>query len=55
MADTDPYVQSFFWYTNQDLVVPTRREASFGLRRLDGSAKPSWLAFRDAVAAAKAS
>ncbi len=54
MADADPSVQSFFWYTNQDLAATTRREASFGLRHLDGTAKPSWQAFRDAVAAAKA-
>jgi hypothetical protein len=54
-ADADPYVQSFFWYTNQDLAASTRKEASFGLRHLDGTPKPSWQAFRDAVAAAKAS
>ena len=53
-ADSDPHVQAFFWYTDQDLVVPTRREASFGLRRLDGTAKPSWAAYRTAIAVAKA-
>ena len=46
---------AFFWYTNQDLVASTRKEASFGLRHLDGTPKPSYAAFRDAVAAAKAS
>ncbi len=52
-ADADPGIQAFFWYTNQDLVVPTRREASFGLRRLDGTAKPSWAAYKTAIALAR--
>ena len=53
-ADSDPGIGAFFYYTNQDLVASTRREASFGLRRLDGTPKPAWQAYKDAVAAAKA-
>ena len=53
-ADADPNVKAFFWYTNIDLANTTRREASFGLRHLDGSAKPSWQAYKDALAVAKA-
>ena len=53
-AVADPDVSTFFWYTNQDLVVPTKREASFGLRRLDGTPKPAWEAYRAAVATAAA-
>ena len=52
-ANADPDVKSFFWYTNIDLTNTTRREASFGLRRLDGTPKPAWEAYRAAVAAAK--
>jgi arabinogalactan endo-1,4-beta-galactosidase len=52
-AVANPKVVAFFWYTNQDLVASTRRESSFGLRRLDGTPKPSWSAFRQAVAAAR--
>ncbi len=51
-AVLNPAVRGLFWYTNQDLPVSNLREASFGLRRLDGSAKPSWSAFKLAVAAA---
>ena len=49
-ADANEDVLALFWYTNQDLSLTNRREASFGLRRLNGSAKPSWFSFSAAVA-----
>ena len=48
-ARKNPHVAALFWYTNQDLPVLDRREASFGLRRLDGVPKPAWAAFGSAV------
>ncbi|GAA1930795.1 cellulase family glycosylhydrolase [Nocardioides marmoribigeumensis] len=45
-------VTALFWYTDRDLADTSLRESSFGLRRLDGSRKPAWLAWRTAVAAA---
>jgi hypothetical protein len=45
-------VRALFWYTNQDLAITDLKEASFGLRRLDGTKKPSWSAFKLAVTAA---
>ena len=48
-ARRDTSINALFWYTNQDLDLPDRRERSFGLRRLDGVPKPAWAAFRTAV------
>ncbi len=47
-------VVALFWYTNQDNPRAPGREAYFGLRRSDGTKKPSWSAFRAAVARASA-
>jgi arabinogalactan endo-1,4-beta-galactosidase len=51
-AQRNPDVRALFWYTNQDLEVLSAREASFGLRRLDGTPKPAWATYKAAVAAA---
>ncbi len=51
-ADRNPDVNALFWYTNQDLPILDLRESSFGLRNLDGTPKPAWLAFKTAVATA---
>ncbi len=47
-------VAAVFWYTNQDLgTSPTTIEHHFGLRRVDGSKKPTYGAFQDAVLATR--
>ena len=51
-AVRNPDVNALFWYTNQDLPVSNLREASFGLRHLDGTVKPAWAAYKAAVLAA---
>lgn len=48
-----PEVAALFWYTDQDDPSASGKEAHFGLRRADGSAKPAWEAFRSAVAATR--
>jgi polysaccharide biosynthesis protein PslG len=47
-----PNIDALFWYTNQDNPKAAGKEAYFGLRRSDGTQKPSWFAFRAAVARA---
>ncbi len=42
-------VHALFWYTNQDISWETGAERAFGLRRVDGSKKPAWAAFGQAV------
>ena len=48
-ADANADVRALFWYTNQDLALGNQREASFGLRRLNGTQKPGWFSFANAV------
>lgn len=50
-AATNPNVHALFWYTNQDIHWQTGAERAFGLRRIDGSKKPSWDAYGAAVKA----
>jgi len=51
-AAAAPNVAALFWYSDQDDPLAQGKEAYFGLRRSDGSQKPAWQAFHDAVAAA---
>jgi hypothetical protein len=51
-ATRSPEVAALFWYTDRDDPNYTSNVAWFGLRRPDGSAKPAWQSFADAVAAA---
>lgn len=46
-------VVALFWYTDRDNPAATGREAYFGLRRSDGSRKPAWSSFRQAVIGAR--
>ena len=52
-ASGNPSIASLFWYTDRDLAVVDRQEASFGLRRLDGTRKPAWSAYSSAVLEAR--
>ena len=47
-AATRP-VGALFWYTDRDLPAQQSTEDYFGLRRVDGSRKPAWRAFRRTV------
>jgi hypothetical protein len=51
-AASDIGVAALFWYTDRDLANRPQNdiEAHYGLRRVDGSPKPAYGAFRDAVA-----
>jgi len=49
-ASAHPDVRALFWYASQDNPAAAGREAHFGLRRADGTRKPAWAAFRQAVA-----
>ena len=50
-AASDPGIAALFWYTDRDLGnKQDDTEAHYGLRRVDGSQKPAYGAFRDAVA-----
>jgi polysaccharide biosynthesis protein PslG len=47
-----PWIGALFWYCDRDLGSDTATPENFyGLRRMDGSAKPALSAFRDAVTA----
>jgi hypothetical protein len=51
-ASTDPYVAALIWYSDRDLSTDrSSKENFYGLRRADGSAKPAFAAFRDAITA----
>lgn len=50
-AASDDTIAAFFWYTDQDLPYADTNVAYYGLRRLDGTKKPAWQAFLDAVSA----
>ena len=45
-------IVALFWYTNQDNPAAQGKEAYFGLRRSDGTQKPAWFSFQEALAAA---
>jgi hypothetical protein len=50
MASAHPQVKALFWYLVRDVSSasqPADRGVYTGLRRLDGSKKPSWFAFRN--------
>lgn len=50
----DPHVATLFWYTDRDAALPNDYSdlaAFFGLRRYDGSKKPAYDAFKQAIAA----
>lgn len=50
-ASGDPRVAALFWYTDRDGAAElTDPESHYGLRRLDGSKKPAYSAFHDAIA-----
>jgi polysaccharide biosynthesis protein PslG len=49
-----PWIGALFWYSDRDLGSdPATPENFYGLRRVDGSAKPALSAFRDAVTASR--
>lgn len=49
-AASDPIIGSLFWYTDRDFAAPPdTTESNYGLIRPDGSQKPAFTAFRDAV------
>ncbi len=53
LAD-DPHVATLFWYSDRDAALPNDFSdiaAFFGLRRYDGSKKPAYDAFKQAIAA----
>jgi hypothetical protein len=51
-AKTSAVIGGLFWYSYKDLGTDrSNRENFFGLRRFDGSAKPSYWSFKQAVAA----
>ncbi len=51
-ADRTQMIAAFFWFTDRDAGTSTdSAESFFGLRRADGSPKPAYYSFRDAVAA----
>jgi hypothetical protein len=53
-ANADTGVQALFWYADQDLGVDRKTsENFFGLRRKDGSVKPAFQAFTQAISAVK--
>jgi hypothetical protein len=53
-AAATPFVAGLFWYSLRDLSEdPASAESFFGLRRHDGSAKPAFAAFREAVSRAR--
>ena len=45
----DPYVQVAMWYNSRDLKAPDHWSHMYGLRRLDGSERPAYAAFRTAA------
>ena len=52
----NPHIAAVFWFTDQDSGSDKQlRSKFFGLRRLDGTAKPAFAAFKNAVAAYEAS
>ena len=54
LAKSSPLLAALFWYTQTDTGTDvSNRENFFGLRRFDGSAKPAYEAFRQAIAAAR--
>ncbi|HEY5979535.1 MAG TPA: cellulase family glycosylhydrolase [Microlunatus sp.] len=56
VASADPALGALVWYSERDRSWnPTTTENCYGLRRPDGSPKPAWWAFRDAVSAVRAS
>jgi hypothetical protein len=51
LATASPLVGALFWYSYQDLGTdPSTTENFYGLRRFDGSPKPAYSAFQNAVA-----
>ncbi|MBF9068290.1 cellulase family glycosylhydrolase [Streptacidiphilus fuscans] len=49
-AAANPHVAAVFWFADQDTGTDrTNRAAFFGLRRIDGTAKPSFAALKNAI------
>jgi hypothetical protein len=46
----DPYVELALWFVNRDLGEANEELNRYGLKRLDGSLKPAYAAFKDVVA-----
>jgi hypothetical protein len=46
----DPYVELGLWFVNRDLGAANEELNRYGLKRLDGSLKPAFAAFRDVAA-----
>jgi polysaccharide biosynthesis protein PslG len=54
LARSSSYIGALYWYSYQDLGTDnSTSENYFGLRRFDGSAKPAWQSFQNAIAATK--
>jgi hypothetical protein len=50
LTRSDPAIAAMYWYSYEDLGTgQSDPENFYGLRRADGSAKPSWYAFRSAI------
>ncbi len=53
-AAANPYVGAVFWFSDQDTGTPAQkasRSLFYGLRRYDGTEKPAFTAFKNAIAA----
>ena len=51
LARASSYIGALYWYSYKDLGTSTSdTENFFGLRRFDGSAKPAWQSFKNAIA-----
>jgi hypothetical protein len=46
----DPYVEVAMWFNSRDVIGDGSELDSYGLRRLDGTQKPAYQAFKDVVA-----
>lgn len=54
LAQASNYIGALYWYSYKDLGInKSNRENFFGLRRFDGSAKPAWQGFVQAINASK--
>ncbi len=52
LVRSSSYIGALYWYSYKDLGTSTSdTENFFGLRRFDGSAKPAWQSFKNAIAA----
>lgn len=56
LARSSSYIGALYWYSYKDLGTATSdTENFFGLRRFDGTAKPAWQSFHNAIVATTAS